>query len=90
MRRRFKGQPAMPRIGYRTDKRYRYRGNDGKYRVNVNNVSDLEMLMMQRHRMAAVISHNVSFRKRKAIVKRARELAVKVVNATARCKRQEK
>ena len=90
MRRRFKGQPRMPRIGYRTDRRYRYRHNDGLYHVNVSNVQELEMLTMQNRRMAAVINHSVSFRKRKDIVARAKQLAIKVVNATARAKRQEK
>lgn len=90
MRRRFKGQPEMPRIGYGTDREFRYRANDGMYRVNVATVKDIEMLMMQNRRYAAVINHNVSFRLRKQIILRARQLAVKVVNKAVRVKSQEK
>jgi len=90
MRRRFKGTAEMPRIGFGTDRAYRYRSNDGLYRVNVANVRDIEMLMMQNRRCAAVINHNVSFRKRKQIIARAKQLAVKVVNKAVRVKSQEK
>ena len=90
MRRRYKGTAEMPRIGFRTDREYRYRHNDGMYRVNVATVKDIEMLMMQNRRYAAVINHNVSFRLRKQIIARAKQLAVKVVNKAVRVKSQEK
>ena len=64
MRRRYKGTAEMPRIGFGTDRAYRYRHNDGMYRVNVSTLKDIEMLMMQNRRYAAVINHNVSFRLR--------------------------
>ena len=90
MRRRFKGTAEMPRIGFGTDRAYRYRSNDGLYRVNVCNVKDIEMLTMQNRRMAAVINHNVSFRLRKQMIARAKQLAIKVVNKAVRVKSQEK
>jgi len=90
MRRGFKGTAEMPRIGFGTDRRYRFRSNDGLYRVNVCNAKDIEMLMMQNRRCAAVINHNVSFRTRKQIIARAKQLAVKVVNKAVRVKSQEK
>lgn len=90
MRRRYKGMAPMPRIGFGTDREFRYRSNDGMYRVNVATVKDIEMLMMQSRRYAAVINHNVSFRLRKQIIARAKQLAVKVVNKAVRVKSQEK
>jgi len=90
MRRRFKGTAEMPRIGYATDRRYRFRSNDGLYRVNCCNVKDIEMLMMQNRNCAAVINHNVGFRLRKKMIARANQLAVKVVNKAVRVKSQEK
>ena len=90
MRRRYKGTAEMPRIGFGTDRAYRYRHNDGMYRVNVSTLKDIEMLMMQNRRYAAVINHNVSFRLRRQIIARAKQLAVKVVNKAVRVKSQEK
>lgn len=61
----------------------------GFYPFLVNNVSDLELLLMQNKTYAAVIAHSVSARKRKSIVERAQQLNVKVVNAHGRLKQEE-
>jgi len=50
----------------------------------VNNVRDVDLLLMHNKTFAAEISHSVSSRKRIDIVKRAKELGVKVTNAKAR------
>ena len=89
MRRRYKGYAAMPKIGYRTEKALRYRTDDGMLRINVESPKDLDMLMMQNSTMAAVISANVSQKTRKAIVERARDLAIKVINKGTRVARLE-
>ena len=53
---------------------------NGLYKFTVSNVRDLELLMMHNDRYCAEIAHNVSSRKRIAIVKRADELSIRVIN----------
>lgn len=64
----------MPNIGYGTNKKTRHILPCGFYKYVVSNVRDLQLLMMHNRKYAAEIAHNVSTRKRKAIVERAREV----------------
>ena len=89
VRRRFRGQTPMPKIGYGSNAKTRGMNKDGFYTFLVRNVSDLEVLLMHNRTYAAEIAHNVSSRKRIAIVERAKALNVKVTNAAARVKTQE-
>lgn len=89
VRRRFKGQIAMPKIGYGSNAKTRDLDPAGFKRFVVSNVKDLELLMMHNRTFAAEVAHNVSSRKRIAIVERAQQLNVKVTNAGARVKTQE-
>mmetsp|Transcript_130057 Transcript_130057/g.224815 ORF Transcript_130057/g.224815 Transcript_130057/m.224815 type:complete len:140 (-) Transcript_130057:99-518(-) len=89
MRRRYKGMPAMVRIGYKETSKLRHVHPDGKKHFVVNNVKDLEMLMMNNKKYAATIGHSVGARKRKAIVSRAKELQIKVTNAAAKLRAEE-
>ena len=84
VRRRFSGQSPMPKIGYGSAKATRHMLPSGFRKVLINNVSELEMLMMQNRVYAAEVAHSVSAKTRALIVKRARELNVKVTNASAR------
>ena len=84
VRRRFSGQTPMPSIGYGSAKATKHMLPSGFRKVVIRNVSELEMLMMQNGVYAAEVAHNVSAKNRIVIVKRAKELNVKVTNPTAR------
>ncbi|KAI8818257.1 ribosomal protein L32e [Fimicolochytrium jonesii] len=89
VRRRFKGQIAMPKIGYGSNSKTRHLLPNGFKKFLVNNVRDLELLLMHNRVFAAEIAHNVSSRKRVAIVERAAQLNVKVTNAAGRLRTAE-
>lgn len=89
VRRRFKGTAPMPKIGYGSNAKTRHMMPNGFLKYVVFNVKDLELLMMHNRKYAAEVSHNVSTLKRKAIVERARQLNIKVVNGSARLRSQD-
>merc|ERR1711893_511433 len=89
VRRRFKGQYKMPNVGYGSNKKTKHICPDGFKKFLVHNVPELEVLLMQNRTFAAEIAHTVSSKKRKAIVERAAQLAIKVTNANARLRSEE-
>ncbi|CBH14937.1 60S ribosomal protein L32, putative [Trypanosoma equiperdum] len=87
VRRRYKGQKAMPNKGYGSDRRTKYITPSGFKNFPVNNVQDLYMLLMQNRKYAGVISHTVGAKARKAIVRKAHELDVRLINGNAKLRR---
>lgn len=74
----------MPSIGYGSDARTRFMMPNGLKKVTVRNIKELEMLMAVNNKYAAEVAHNVGARKRIEIVKKAKELGIKLTNAKAR------
>ena len=60
MRRRFRGNKPMPKIGYGSDKKTRYHLPNGLKKFLVHNTKDLDILLMNNRTFCAEIAHNVS------------------------------
>ncbi|KAJ3071760.1 60S ribosomal protein L32 [Podochytrium sp. JEL0797] len=89
VRRRFKGQISMPKIGYGANKITKHMMPSGFRKFLVANVGDLDLLLMHNRSYAAEIAHNVSSKNRIAILERAVQLDVKVTNAGGRVRAAE-
>ena len=89
VRRRYKGQKAMPNKGYGSCRATKYIHPDGFKHFPITNVQDLYMLMMQNRKYAAVIAHTVGAKARKAIVRKAMELDVRLINGNSKLRKVE-
>ena len=89
VRRRFKGQRRMPKIGYGNARVSRHMLPNGFKKVLVQNVKDLDVLLMQNKQYCGEIGHAVSSKKRKEIVERAQQLRIKLTNGHARLRTEE-
>lgn len=84
VRRRFKGQLLMPKIGYGSNSATKFMMPNGLRKVTISNIKELEMLTMKNSSIAAEIAHNVSAKSRIIILKRAKQLSIKITNPHAR------
>jgi len=84
VRRKYKGAPLAPKIGYGSDSRTRFMLPNGQYKFRIYNLKDLEMLLMHNKTYAAEIASTVSALSRKQIKKRAAEMGVNLTNGNAR------
>merc|ERR1712232_280980 len=89
LRRKFRGMTRMPKIGYGSNSQTKHVLQNGFKKFRVFNTSDLELLLMHNRTYAAQIAHNVSSAKRRAIVDRAAQLNIKVLNGNARVREEE-
>ena len=64
MRRRFRGNKPMPKIGYGNDKKTKYHLSNGLKKFVVKSVKELDILLMNNRTYCAEIAHNVSSRTR--------------------------
>ena len=78
MRRKVKGWPRTPTVGYRGPKKARYLHPSGFAEVLVHNIDDLEKIDPKTQ--AIRISHTVGAKKRIEISTRAEEKGVRILN----------
>jgi large subunit ribosomal protein L32e len=79
----------MVQAGYGTNAKTKHMLPNGFYKFVVSNVADVELLLMHNRKYAAEVAHNVSAKSRKAIVARAAQLNIKVLNANARLRAEQ-
>ncbi|KZO97858.1 ribosomal protein L32e [Calocera viscosa TUFC12733] len=89
VRRRFKGQLPMPKIGYGSNKKTRHLLPNGLKKMLVHNVREVDILLMHNKSFAVEVAHGVSSRNRVPIIERAKALGLKVTNAAARLRTEE-
>ncbi len=78
MRRRIKGWPKVVKIGYGSPRVTRHLHPSGYREILVHNIN--ELLKLDKEHEAARISATVGKRKRMEILKKARDLNIKVLN----------
>jgi len=78
MRLRWKGYPAVVSIGYRSPEEVRGLHPSGFETIIVYNAKDLESVDPQRQ--AIYIARTVGLKKRLEIIKKAKELGIKILN----------
>ena len=73
-----KGRPKVVRVGYKAPKELRFLHPSGYYEVLVRNLKDLEKI--DKEKQAIRIASNVGRKKREEIIKKAKEMGIKILN----------
>lgn len=71
-------------IGYGTDARVKHVLPNGFKKFRVFNANDVDLLLMHNFKYAAEIAGNVSSLNREAILERAAQLCVRVINGNSK------
>ena len=74
-------------IGRKQDSKTRHQLASGFKKLLIRNEKDIELLLMNNRTYAGEIAQNISALKRKNIVKRAKELNVRLTNGQAKLKK---
>ena len=90
VRRQFKGAKPLVKIGYGTNRKHRHVMPNGFRKLLIRNERDLEILLMNNRTYCGELAHNLSAKKRKAMVERASQLNVKLTNAKSKVVVEEK
>ena len=83
-----KGTQKMPKIGSKQDKRTRHLLPNGFKKFLISNEKDLEILLMNNRAYCGEIAQGIGAQKRLKIVLRAKEMAVRLTNGTAKSKKE--
>merc|ERR1711912_110969 len=87
VRRRFSGTVRMPTVGSKQDHKTRHMLKNGFRKLIIRNEKDIDSLLMNNRTFCAEIAQAISAQKRLAIVKRAKQLGVRLTNASAKSKK---
>ena len=88
-RRGFRGEIKKPKIGYGSNKKTAHQVPSGFLKFLVTCPKDIEMLLMHNGKYAAELAHNLSAKTRKAVVARADQMNVCVLNRNSRLSTEE-
>ena len=83
-RRKFKGTGPHVNIGYGTDARVKHVLPNGFKKFRVFNAADVDLLLMHNRKYAVEIATKVSALNREAILERAAQLCVRVINGNSK------
>ena len=87
MRRRFRGQQAMPKIGNKQAAKTRHMLPSGFRKLLIRSSKDIELLLMNNRTYCGEIAQNISAPKRMDIIKRAKELNVRLTNGEVKLRK---
>ena len=90
MRRQFRGNKPMVKVGYGNNKKYRDILPNGFKKLLIRNEQDIELLLMNNRTYCGELAANLSAPKRKKIAERAAQLNVRLTNYKGKMVTEEK